>query len=84
MQDLTFTDENPDKVGNNLINFAKQRIMYNIISDILRFQDKDYANLTEHEQLKKFIDTLPRLSDKELYNLSLQHEPRNATRADIK
>jgi hypothetical protein len=86
LQDLTFVDENPDKL-NNLINFNKHKLIYQIISDTLKAQKAtDYDTILPMEDVKHFIEGLSLicLSDKEIYEKSLQIEPRNASKADIK
>jgi hypothetical protein len=80
-KDLTFADENPDKIG-NLINFSKHRLVYNIVNNALRFQKGDYK-FPEVEEIKSYLHSLPIMEEKELYNLSLTREPRNASRADV-
>ena len=82
MQDLTFVDENADLVG-NLINFHKQKLVYNIVSETLKSVKVGY-DAAPNEEMAKFLEKLPNLSEKELYDQSLLREPRNATRADIK
>lgn len=119
LQDLTFVDENPDRVtgvaattttANNKsanspahttpsarthINWSKQRMVHNIITDLLKFQANSDSFLSspsssssltpqQEEMVEHFLKSLPRYDEKELYRLSLSYEPRNAARADIK
>lgn len=65
LQDLTFVDENPDTF-NLMINFDKQRMVYGIISDALRFQNSESFNIEypHMEEVATFIERLPRLGDK--------------------
>jgi len=82
LQDLTFVEENPDKFGNR-INFSKQRIVHNIIVNMTKFQYLPY-DISEDEEIKNFLTNLTRVEDAELWKISLQREPRNAGRADIR
>ncbi len=80
MSDLTFTEDgNPDELQNNkeLINFAKRELIYNIIVQVQLNQQKTYT-LPIVEPLYTFLLEVPTLNEKELYELSLQREPRNA------
>ncbi|PRP76540.1 hypothetical protein PROFUN_15082 [Planoprotostelium fungivorum] len=83
LQDLTFMDENPEKIGNQ-INFMKQRMVYNVITTLLSFQTRPRYPFGESSEVEKFLATLPRLESKVLYDASLKIEPRNAARGDIK
>lgn len=83
LQDLTFVDENPDKFG-KLINFEKQRMVYNMISDVLRFQHTPYNFNFQALDKDQTLESLEQgLSEKDLYDYSLQREPRNAGRSDV-
>jgi 2-phospho-L-lactate guanylyltransferase (CobY/MobA/RfbA family) len=88
MKDLTFIDEgNPDwvKVNNvKLINFAKRRMIYNLIfNSVLRFQQFKYDIETE-DDLQEVINHLPKLEENILEEQSLKIEPRNAARVDLR
>lgn len=81
MTQLTFIqDGNPDMVDGK-INFGKRHRAAEVINDIKRWQTRTY-NLTEIEQLAKFIlESLDQYTDPErlkdeLWNLSLEREPR--------
>jgi hypothetical protein len=75
-------DENPDKIG-NLINFHKHKLVYNILSDNLKAVSVS-PDIQAVDEVGRFLDNLPSLSEKELYEYSLLREPRNAARADIR
>jgi len=83
LQDLTFVDENPDKIG-ELVNFNKMRLIYTYVSDTLKFQPVPYADIQHNEDIQVFIEKLPSLFEKDMYDKSLQLEPRNAARSEIK
>jgi hypothetical protein len=79
-------DGNPDHVviGNKkLINFDKRRLIYITIQQI-RFYQQSKFNFGRHEPLTSFLWELPALGEHELYQLSLEREPRNAERNDIR
>jgi hypothetical protein len=79
---IFLVDENADLVE-NLINFHKQKLVYNIVTDTLKSVKVGY-DVVPSDDLSKFLEKLPALTEKELYEQSLLREPRNATRADIK
>ena len=79
---MTFiADGNPDRIDRR-INFVKQKFVYSVIAIIKAYQTTPY-NLEAVDSLQEFLHNLPCLSDKEIYALSLEIEPRNAERADI-
>jgi hypothetical protein len=75
-------DENSDMKG-QMINFDKQRLTYNIITEALKAQNNEYPD-DDIPEIQMVLEKLPSLSDKELFEKSLEVEPRNATRVDIK
>jgi len=84
LMDLTFLEDgNPDKIQ-NLINFAKYRLMYKELKQIQQFQMTSY-NIPLIEEIRNYVLNLnfSTVSDDHLYNLSLSCEPRNATRLDL-
>ncbi|KAL6047267.1 Guanine-nucleotide dissociation stimulator CDC25 [Balamuthia mandrillaris] len=81
LTDLTFIEENPDK-AQGLINFAKRRLIYTVISKIQTYQQMSY-NLQPVHQIRQFLLNLPNVDEQELYRLSLLREPRNADRTSI-
>ena len=88
MKDLTFIDEgNPDwvKVKNvKLINFAKKRMIYNLIfNSVLRSQQFKY-DMEINDDLQEVINYLPKLDETILEEQSLKIEPRNAARVDLR
>ncbi len=87
LMDLTFIEDgNPDIKG-NLINWEKRKLVNTIISQIQKFQMVGY-NLQRDEKVQAFFAqafaSCGPLSDRDLYSKSLEFEPRNAQRADIK
>jgi son of sevenless len=81
LTDLTFIDENADGV-NGLINFAKRKMIYNVISKIIQYQQTHY-NLQPIDQIIQQLLKVPILDETTLYNLSLKREPRKAERHEI-
>jgi hypothetical protein len=75
IQDLTFIDEAPDKIG-HLINFAKRKLVCNVIQEIITYQQTQY-NLVPIPKIAALLMKLPTVKDdKELFELSLLREPR--------
>lgn len=85
LSDLTFIDEgNPKLIGEHkLVNFRKKQLEYDVIIQVLKYQDRAYQFKLVH-QFKSIFESLPRLNDKELYENSLLIEPRKAKKKDIK
>lgn len=81
LHDLTFAEENqnfipdPFDSSRNYINFGKCEVLYNIISQFDLFQQIPY-DFPIVEPIHTFLLELPCLSEKDLYNLSLNLEPR--------
>ncbi|KAL6053479.1 RasGEF domain containing protein [Balamuthia mandrillaris] len=86
LSDLTFIDENPNFIvgenGTKLINMKKRKLVYTVISKLQTFQDVPY-HLVPVEFIQDLLRALPNSEDKELYELSLVREPRDAERADL-
>ena len=81
MTDLTFIDENPNTI-NGMINFAKRKMIYNVISRIQQYQQTHY-NLQPVEQIIQLLQNITPLDEQNLYKESLKREPRNADRSQI-
>ncbi|KAJ3446948.1 guanine nucleotide exchange factor [Anaeramoeba flamelloides] len=82
--DLVFIEDgNPDYINGNLINFSKRKLVYHVIHQLQYFQSSNY-NLHPVYQIASFLNHFPRLEKKELYQLSLEREPRNVSKNDIK
>ena len=70
LADLTFIDDgNPDRID-GLINFSKRRLDYSVIANIQLYQQKPFR-----------FRELPQV--REMYELSLELEPRGAERSQI-
>lgn len=87
LSDLTFAEEgNPDFIeqkGKKFVNFGKQRIIHKIISDLLLFQDLGYKFDLEESVQAFLLEQFQFINDEALYSLSLQREPRGATKSQI-
>ena len=91
MKDLTFIDEgNPDfiKSDNNsekLINFAKRRQIYELISNsVLKFQKGKYSEIEYIENVSEYLSyNMIKQTDDILEQQSMIREPRNSTRVNI-
>lgn len=85
--DLTFIDEgNPNTLmspkGKDLINFHKRRLVYNVIASIQQLQQTAYNLQPVHQIAVLFRPSRmrqSRMDEKEMWNMSLQREPRGAT-----
>jgi hypothetical protein len=76
LSDCTFIEDgNPDTTKDGLINFQKRELVYKAISDVAKYQQTPYQ-FPITEPLYTFFVELPGCNDKDLYNLSLQYEPR--------
>jgi len=84
LTDLTFIDEgNPKYIENNLINFKKKALEYEVIIQVLRFQESSYQfNLVP--QVCTMIKNLPAMTEDDMYEISLEIEPRDCRRKDVK
>eukprot|EP01127_Copromyxa_protea_P024772 TRINITY_DN9941_c0_g1_i1.p1 TRINITY_DN9941_c0_g1~~TRINITY_DN9941_c0_g1_i1.p1 ORF type:complete len:970 (+),score=160.23 TRINITY_DN9941_c0_g1_i1:35-2944(+) len=89
LSDLTFTDEgNPDTIkveetGEELINFQKYQIVHRCIEGFTKYQTSEaFDNLTPIK-VYQMMSQLPKLSKDDLYNLSLDREPKGANPKDI-
>lgn len=82
MKDLTFIEDgNPDTVR-GLINFAKRRMLHRVISDTLLYQDKEY-DFVSTAGIAELVATIPAVVEKDIYNMSLQREPRDCDKTDL-
>ncbi|KAJ3450892.1 ras guanine nucleotide exchange factor i-related [Anaeramoeba flamelloides] len=84
LTDITFIEDgNPDYVNENLINFSKRRLVYDVIEEIQKFQNVFY-NLHPVHQIAVFLNKFPRIEKKKLYQISQEREPRGAKKNEIK
>ena len=86
MSDLVYIDENADFIGEQqLINIRKHQLVSTSIGALLQYQsvEGDSVSLEKIQPLYTFLSALPYLSDKEMYKISLEREPRGATVKDL-
>jgi len=82
MKDLTFTEDgNPDMV-NGLINFSKRRLLYRIISQLQQFQLKPY-DIKPVGTLLVYLNQNYTYDENQLFNTSLEREPRGSEKSQI-
>eukprot|EP00004_Rigifila_ramosa_P017979 TRINITY_DN4427_c0_g1_i3.p1 TRINITY_DN4427_c0_g1~~TRINITY_DN4427_c0_g1_i3.p1 ORF type:complete len:159 (+),score=47.82 TRINITY_DN4427_c0_g1_i3:126-602(+) len=92
LTDLTFIEDgNKDEIvvkdettgaEHLLVNFSKRKKIAAVIQEIQRNQQTPY-NLLSVEQVQRLLINLEFDDERTLYNLSLEHEPRNAERESI-
>ena len=80
LTDLTYIEDGNKNDIDGMINFGKRSQSYAIIQDVLKFTASPYE-LAIHPELQAFIARLPKFSDEELYQRSLEFEPREAAPA---
>ncbi|KAJ6246896.1 guanine nucleotide exchange factor [Anaeramoeba flamelloides] len=76
LTDLTYTQELPKRLENNLINWAKKRRVYNVIRFIKKCQSVKY-NVIYFRIVKEFFERDAILTEDEMWELSLQIEKPN-------
>eukprot|EP01098_Paradermamoeba_levis_P016727 TRINITY_DN9231_c0_g1_i1.p1 TRINITY_DN9231_c0_g1~~TRINITY_DN9231_c0_g1_i1.p1 ORF type:complete len:652 (-),score=199.83 TRINITY_DN9231_c0_g1_i1:128-2083(-) len=82
LTDLTFIEEGNPDITQNLINFAKRRLIYHVIAQIQQYQQKGY-NLYPIHQISRFFHKFKRVDEEELYKLSLLREPRGKEKSEL-
>ncbi|PRP86068.1 aimless RasGEF [Planoprotostelium fungivorum] len=85
LTDLTFMEENPDCIeveGVKMINFAKRKLIYAVISLLQTYQQTPYHFATVH-QITSYLKKGTTLDEPTLYRMSLDREPRKSRLADI-
>eukprot|EP01113_Clastostelium_recurvatum_P023851 TRINITY_DN2845_c0_g1_i3.p1 TRINITY_DN2845_c0_g1~~TRINITY_DN2845_c0_g1_i3.p1 ORF type:complete len:831 (+),score=173.86 TRINITY_DN2845_c0_g1_i3:194-2494(+) len=87
LTDLTFMEDGNPNIVNNLINFKKREMIYNVIMEIQQYQNQAFT-FAPQQSLIQYLSDLPivddtKAMDTELYNMSLAREPRNATKSDV-
>jgi len=86
LTDLVFIEDgNPDKIANR-VNFSKQLYVHNVITTISKFQTLAY-NFSPIPAIQQLITqstaTSTMTPENQLYKISLEIEPRGASRQDI-
>ncbi|KAJ6240892.1 ras guanine nucleotide exchange factor i-related [Anaeramoeba flamelloides] len=77
LTDITFISTgSPDKV-NGLINFAKRKLLYNVVSKIQQYQRVPYNFFPIHQIQVLLKKEFKYKNDKDLFQISLKREPRN-------
>jgi len=85
LTDLTFIEDgSAAEVRGGLINWAKRKLIYNVILEIQQYQNKNY-NFVPVMQISTMLESrnLPRVSEPELFKTSLLREPRGVDKTQI-
>ena len=78
LSDLTFIEDgNPDVLENGFVNFEKCNLVARAIINFKQFQDAPY-NLTPIPEVQDWISSWASPSEKEVFDMSLQAEPRQS------
>lgn len=83
LSDLTQIYEGNDTYTNDIIHFEKQHRIGLIIREIQAMQSHPYHSLHVSESLQIVTSGLPVLDDSDLWELSLQREPRDSKIEDL-
>ena len=70
------------KLENGEFNFARCTMAHRIIDEVLQYQH-DVYQLTPIPEIQRLLEGFPHKTEKELYAMSLEVEPRGAQRADL-
>eukprot|EP01104_Vermistella_antarctica_P002641 TRINITY_DN12854_c0_g1_i1.p1 TRINITY_DN12854_c0_g1~~TRINITY_DN12854_c0_g1_i1.p1 ORF type:complete len:1121 (+),score=328.85 TRINITY_DN12854_c0_g1_i1:409-3771(+) len=82
LTDLTFIEEgNPDRIDGK-INFKKSKLTYKVIQQQEEYQKHGYKFI-KLEPISTILLEMPHCDEKELHEISLMREPRNARKEDI-
>ncbi|KAJ6227905.1 ras guanine nucleotide exchange factor i-related [Anaeramoeba flamelloides] len=82
LTDLTSVEEgNKDEIQ-GLINFGKRKLIYDLISEIQKFQKSPY-NFQSIHQIETLLLKLPHIDQQESYTRSLKLEPRGSKKDKI-
>eukprot|EP00002_Diphylleia_rotans_P029236 TRINITY_DN5944_c1_g1_i2.p1 TRINITY_DN5944_c1_g1~~TRINITY_DN5944_c1_g1_i2.p1 ORF type:complete len:1130 (-),score=232.93 TRINITY_DN5944_c1_g1_i2:439-3828(-) len=82
LTDLTFLEHGNPDYCQGMINFHKRELVHRVIEKATRFQTSRYDFSLQQDIHTRLID-LPEADEGQLYQLSLQREPRNATADQI-
>jgi hypothetical protein len=82
LKDMTFVEDgNPNMIG-DLINWAKRKLIYTVVAHFLRFNKIDYIiepiTVADDYPFERLVKEASQLNDDELFEHSLQCEPRGA------
>jgi len=83
LKDLVVVENEHNEISPGLLNFRKRRDIFNILSMLDQYTTCDYP-LIEVPDVQNLIQNLQPLDPKQSFALSLQIEPKNAKKGDIK
>ena len=70
LTDVTFAEDgNPDFLARGKINFTKRWKMFGVLSDIERFQGREYV-LQEVPEIRKFLENVKSIDEDERYGIA--------------
>ncbi len=75
LRDIVFCDDGNPTFVDGRINFMKCIQLYNIMYQVLKFQNRDYR-ITPDAAFISVINSFKKLDDNELFNMSLKIQPR--------
>jgi len=90
LSDLTATCENTDTIGvsenegHPIINIQKHSLIHRLITRLLGYQLRSLENIQKIDALYMFLVELPSIPPQELYQLSLEREPRGIGKETVK
>lgn len=80
---MTFSEDgNRDFLDDGSINFSKRELIFKLISEI-QMNQQHVFRFTEDKALTMFLTDFVTADEKELYELSLQREPRGVTLQEL-
>ncbi|KAJ3440638.1 ras guanine nucleotide exchange factor i-related [Anaeramoeba flamelloides] len=84
LNELTIKEENqPDNID-NLINFSKRREIFQIVSDLTKFQHYHYNYISVHQIVVLLNNLRVKMSKRQMKSKSYKLEPRKSNRNNIK
>ncbi|KAJ6247101.1 guanine nucleotide exchange factor [Anaeramoeba flamelloides] len=82
-KDLVYISDGSPSTIEGLINFRKRKFVYNIVRQIRKFQKVRYNFISIFQIQKLFKLKLCNKNSKQLFEISLQNEPRGSTRTSL-
>merc|ERR1711991_48670 len=84
LQDLTMIDEGNEDEVDGLVNFGKRQMEVAQISKVQLYQNTAYNFERDDSLMDLLARCKPSMTEKELYAISLEREPRGAEKSDVK
>ncbi|KAJ6239758.1 ras guanine nucleotide exchange factor i-related [Anaeramoeba flamelloides] len=83
LTDLTFISDGSPSTIDGLINFSKRKLLHNVIREIKKFQQHQYNFCYVYQIQALLKEKLTEHTEKSLYKVSLENEPRGVSRNDL-